>query len=480
MTNRMSKWLLGVLVMLLMLGSAVAMAAEWIRPWTGDPRSVKVTGALAPETAISIDDKTQVLCYTFIPTENDVYRIYSTGAADSYMYLYDDKFGRMAEEDDTEIDTNFSVCCNMKRGRTYYCYFTAYPNGGVEASYRVFVGKAPRTDDGLGYRISDGVMTIVGYVGTEPNPVIPKTITTEGRAYPVESIGIEAFLQAEITGVTISEGVRYIDDRCFAGCTKLQKIVMPDSVNQMGKELFDGCSMLGEVVMSKNVTEIGPNTFRGCSALNSVTIYQNVTTIDANAFANVPANMTIRGYTGSYAETFAKGKSYPFESIGTTAFETMELNRVHSAPVTGITTFRFVPKEKGAYTVTAYDLGEYYNRVEVLDSNGRMLADTFSYNQGGNSLSAELTANTTYYIRCTLSNYGQGAEKYSVTLNKEKTVDGYAYRVLTQGTESEASIMLYAGSAEHLTIPNTLEGYPVKTIAGGAFSSSAVLSVTTP
>ena len=60
---------------------------------------------------------------------------------------------------------------------------------------------------------------------------------------------------------------------------------------------------------------IGRATFSGCSSLTAITIPDSVWIIESYAFSDCD-NLTIYGYTDSYAETYAKENDIPFVSLG--------------------------------------------------------------------------------------------------------------------------------------------------------------------
>ena len=60
---------------------------------------------------------------------------------------------------------------------------------------------------------------------------------------------------------------------------------------------------------------LGGVLFKGCTSLTRITIPDSVTNIDGETFEDCN-NVTIYGYTGSYAETYAKKKDIPFVSLG--------------------------------------------------------------------------------------------------------------------------------------------------------------------
>ncbi|WP_297153668.1 leucine-rich repeat domain-containing protein [uncultured Ellagibacter sp.] len=67
-----------------------------------------------------------------------------------------------------------------------------------------------------------------------------------------------------------------IGRRAFAGCTELERIVLPDTVKVIGEEAFSGCQALREVVIPEGVEEIGPCAFRGCASLDAASIPDSV------------------------------------------------------------------------------------------------------------------------------------------------------------------------------------------------------------
>ena len=94
---------------------------------------------------------------------------------------------------------------------------------------------------------SDGTCAIVGrspeFVADGPIH-IPSTITHDGKAYAVTSIGANAFSGcAGFTGeLAIPEGVVSIGDRAFSGCTGfVGTLSLPASLKSLGYYTFSGC-----------------------------------------------------------------------------------------------------------------------------------------------------------------------------------------------------------------------------------------------
>ena len=125
-----------------------------------------------------------------------------------------------------------------------------------------------------------------------------------------------------IPGKVEYKGVEYsvtsIRDRAFAGCSRLETVVLPNSVTQMGDGVFDNCDNLTQPVYNDHIFARLPTSFEGsfaipegietiaggacwrCVGLTSVTIPNSVTSIRVAAFeacsgltsANIPSSVT--------------------------------------------------------------------------------------------------------------------------------------------------------------------------------------------
>lgn len=201
---------------------------------------------------------------------------------------------------------------------------------------------------------SSGELT--AYHGTEKEIVIPAKI--DGKT--VRSLGDSLFADSNITSVVIPEGVQYISNyafencksltsvslpstlkyiymRAFGGCSALKQIQLPEGLYYLGSYVFSGCRALTSVVIPSGITELAGGMFYQCAALSQVTlpdglasiasdafaycdslrtitIPQSVNTIDKHAFRN-NNDLTIRGYSGSAAETFAEEQGYTFVAL---------------------------------------------------------------------------------------------------------------------------------------------------------------------
>ena len=101
----------------------------------------------------------------------------------------------------------------------------------------------------------------------------------------VTSIWVGAFEYCSgLTSVTIPNSVTLIGSSAFARCSGLTSIDIPNSVTSIGIAAFRFCSGLTSVTIPNSVTSIGGLAFDGCSCLTSITIPNSVTSIDDWAF----------------------------------------------------------------------------------------------------------------------------------------------------------------------------------------------------
>ena len=127
------------------------------------------------------------------------------------------------------------------------------------------------TIDNLEYKIYDDTTSLVGYVDTPENLIIPESVWYEGYTFKVTSIGRLAFDGCtSLTSVTISNSVTSIGDCAFYNCTSLTSVTIPDSVTSIGGSAFYGCTSLTSVTIGNSVTSIGESAFKNCTSLTSV------------------------------------------------------------------------------------------------------------------------------------------------------------------------------------------------------------------
>lgn len=154
----------------------------------------------------------------------------------------------------------------------------------------------------------------------------------------VINIGEDAFYSCSgLTSVTLPNSVTNVGKFAFGGCTELTSITIPASVTKIDGGAFGGTPWLeakkqenpivvvnnividghaceGDITIPDGVTNIVESAFSSCSRLTSITVPASVTYIGKNALYKCD-NVTVYGYQGSFAESYAKEYNKPFVAI---------------------------------------------------------------------------------------------------------------------------------------------------------------------
>ncbi|OPX86463.1 MAG: hypothetical protein A4E53_02896 [Pelotomaculum sp. PtaB.Bin104] len=180
----------------------------------------------------------------------------------------------------------------------------------------------PSTVTSVGNYAFDGCSSLISII-------IPNSVTSIGNytfrncssmnsiiiPNSVTSIGTYAFDGCSgLSSIIIPNSVTSIGNYTFRNCSSLNSIIIPNSVTSIGTYAFDGCSGLSSIIIPNSVTSIGNYAFRNCSSLSSIIIPGSVTSIGSNTFSGC-SNLTIYGYAGSYAASYAGSKSIRFVAI---------------------------------------------------------------------------------------------------------------------------------------------------------------------
>ena len=150
------------------------------------------------------------------------------------------------------------------------------------------------TKDNYKYRIEDGKVIVLEYIGSEDTVKIPKEID----GFPVVSLGYKN--SGEIFGnvnqdktkkVIIPEGVECVASGFFLQYIALEDVTIPDSINFIGNSAFKQCNSLKEITIPKSVTEGEPHSFRECENLKTVTILNS--TVSESMFSHCTSLETL-------------------------------------------------------------------------------------------------------------------------------------------------------------------------------------------
>lgn len=196
-------------------------------------------------------------------------------------------------------------------------------------------------------------------VGLSGKIEIPSML--DGR--PVTGICKSGFTGTEITEVTIPDTVTEIEPLAFANCLNLTEVHLPDTITKIGEIAFSNTAFetnllknsdpefvtlndyilylytgsqrdvvvpdsirviansafannenIASVTLPDGLEYVGDNVFEKCENLKKLIIKTGVKAIGSNAVKSGD-DIIIYGYTGSYAETFAKENQNPFVAM---------------------------------------------------------------------------------------------------------------------------------------------------------------------
>lgn len=172
--------------------------------------------------------------------------------------------------------------------------------------------------------LPDGIKTIgrFAFRGCQLTAVdIPDSVTSLGQGAFFSNSRLEevnvpdtltamnyAFGKSAITSITIPEHIEYISEMEFLECNDLTEVKIPYGAKSIKFNAFRGCGSLTSVDIPDTVTSIGSDAFVDCTALENITIPFSVRAIGYKSDKNsvFPESCTIRGYSGSAAESYAK------------------------------------------------------------------------------------------------------------------------------------------------------------------------------
>lgn len=193
----------------------------------------------------------------------------------------------------------------------------------------------------------DGTMIIIGYKGNRTEITVPEKI--DGNS--VTAIGEQAFSpkaknikdehrenRRAITRVILPDSVMEIGEDTFYGCelltvirlpeklseipkgmllhTGISEIVISGNVKKIGALAFPSCHNLKTAVLCEGVEEIGSGAFYFCPNLETIEIPRSVNKIALNENYNPFTScykLTVVLYKGSYAEQFCIENNIPFK-----------------------------------------------------------------------------------------------------------------------------------------------------------------------
>lgn len=160
----------------------------------------------------------------------------------------------------------------------------------------------------------DGTLTAVRCVDRQADDL---DIQFEAGACPVAAIAPRAFEGcAALRRVILPESLRQIGEMAFSGCSHLRLLTIPGGVQRVGTLAFAKCSQLERVRIEPGVVQLGPSCFSKCAALKRVEMPASVTQIGGGAFFGCSKELRLYGAEDATAAQYARlnGLTFDFQS----------------------------------------------------------------------------------------------------------------------------------------------------------------------
>ena len=148
------------------------------------------------------------------------------------------------------------------------------------------------TDDSFLFAYKNGKYELITYSGTKETITLPEKIN--GNDYEINRM-------RGVVNVIIPDSINDIGKRAFLGCQSLRNVVIGNGITTIYIDNFCGCSNLRYIEIGDSVTSIEGGAFAGCQSLTSVLMPSSITLIGERAFRGC-SNLTDIYYTGTEEE----------------------------------------------------------------------------------------------------------------------------------------------------------------------------------
>lgn len=126
-------------------------------------------------------------------------------------------------------------------------------------------------------------MYLIGYVGNETEVVVPGYVTNVYKY---------AFLQTNVTKLTLSEGVLNILEKAVYECNSLVELVLPASLEYIDSYAIYKCAALSKLELPGTLDELSGYAFYYCEGLKEVIVPASIGYIGSSAFYGC-SNLTL-------------------------------------------------------------------------------------------------------------------------------------------------------------------------------------------
>lgn len=222
-----------------------------------------------------------------------------------------------------------------------------------------------------------------------------------------------AFSYAGFSEIVLPESLTYIDNYAFSN-SALQSVSIPSAVTQIGMYAFENCSYLTDVVFqADSLCVLKSYAFSNCKNLTSITVPSKVT-MEGYCFGydlSTPPkmlsdNLTIYGFTGSSAHTYAVANSgINFVDIEADVIPLYEGSAVKSEIINdgGSRYFSFTPEVSAEYRF--FSAGDTDVEGELFNCNNESIAENDDISEANRNFSFNYYCSAGETYNLTVSGY---------------------------------------------------------------------------
>jgi hypothetical protein len=120
----------------------------------------------------------------------------------------------------------------------------------------------------------------------------------------VTTFDINTFLECKsLTSLVLPPKLKELSENMCTSCSKLQSLIIPDSVTSFQGGTFYLCFLLESIEFGpgSRLTSVGPSTFYDCKAFTTVEFPESLTTIGVQTFTNANNVKTLRMHTSIWS-----------------------------------------------------------------------------------------------------------------------------------------------------------------------------------
>lgn len=386
-------------------------------------------------------------------------------------------------------DINSYRLSGLTPGTSYTVKLSAYDSEETLTAPYVFRTKLPEETDGLVYKLSEDCSSyiVTSFKGDESQNHI---ITPEE-----ENGYVGSPISVVIPKLHNEKPVTAIAQAAFKNCHNITEITIPSSVTRIGKNAFENCISLEGVSVPENVAAIEDGTFWNCLNLKWLVIPESVKKIGLGAILN-DTKLTTVFYTGTEKEWKSLEKDIESGNSILRKFS----KRLITKPAEirfeydGTTPIELIPPSKPedvlAEPGNCFALLSWKNpsdrdfdgvRIDLLDSTEELLQTYFVPSTQDSYVVTELQNGRTYSFNLTsydrLRNCSEKVETQKIKPELITNIDnkGFYFNLNKDGISCSVCGSEY--SRKVVSVPESIDNYPVTEIGRKAFADDSVLEI---